>query len=195
MPWAAENNVLLYGLNSNAELGIRLNPAPLTLILILPPSQPNSVANQWSTETRGTGVSAGIRMGGLSSVRAPVTSSNSQSSPASRSATKAACPGRLSGRLSTTAQSGVSKLAAVSCVPTVQSSRPVSQSVSEILLRSPCPMQSPGGSGSRTIGRASAWACFAGALAAALRSGLRRPRSDDSAQSMLPIVKKAHRQT
>ena len=93
----------------------------------------------------------------------------------------AAIPGRLSGRLSTTAQSGVSKVAglAMSCVPTVHSPRPASQSVSEMLLRSPCPAQSPGGSGSRTFGPANA---------------LRRPRSDDSAQSMLPIVKNAHRQ-
>src|SRR5688500_549041 len=43
-PAATVWRVALYGLNWNAEAGIRVKAPPLTLILMLPPSQPVSVA-------------------------------------------------------------------------------------------------------------------------------------------------------
>src|SRR5690606_645750 len=114
---------------------------PLTLILTLPPSQPISVATQWSKATRGTLAPSGTVMTGLSRNTAPDSSSSAQL-PMIRSGTKAAnMPLAPLGRSSTTSQLGVSKVAglATSCEPTVHpaGSEPLSQSSKKKGVASP----------------------------------------------------------
>ncbi len=121
----------------------------MTAILTLPPSQVASVATQWLKVIPGVTAPDGMLMTGLSRKRTPASMSVMQSPRFWLSSTKAAMPGSLSGKLPTTAQSGVSKVAGLttSRVPTVQLPRPASQSW-KWKLDEPLPPQMAGALGS-----------------------------------------------